>query len=147
MSDYDVITIGGATQDVFARCEGAQVIRQSGRSHENAWIGFDYGAKLPIDDLRFMVGGGATNTAASFSKLGLRTATVAKLGLDGAGDHVVAELTRQGIDTSLLCRAPGQTGYSIILTSYEGERSVLAYRGLNRELGIQDLDFARLGQT
>ena len=47
---FDVITIGGATQDVFVRSEGAQVIRLSDRHQEQAWLGFNYGQKIPVEE-------------------------------------------------------------------------------------------------
>lgn len=144
---FDVITIGGATQDVFLRCDNAQVIRQSDARREKAWLAFDYGAKLPIEQLAFNVGGGATNTAVTFTNLELNTACLVKVGHDGAGDQVIQALQQAGIDTSLVVQAEGQTGYSVILTSYEGERSILAFRGLNRELASAELDWERLKQT
>lgn len=144
---FDVITIGGATQDVFVRCDSAQVIRQSDARRDKAWLAFDYGAKLPIEQLAFNVGGGATNTAVTFKNLALKTACLVKVGHDGAGNQVLSELAAEGIDTSLVVQAEGQTGYSVILTSYEGERSILAFRGLNRELAEGDLDWERLKQT
>lgn len=144
---FDIVCVGGATQDVFVRCESAQVIRQSDRLHEKAWIAFDYGAKLGVEQLSFGVGGGATNTAVTFANLELKTACLAKVGHDPAGDQVIADLRRHQIDSSLLVQAQGQTGYSVILTSYEGERSILAFRGLNRELSAQDINWERLAQT
>lgn len=144
---FDIISIGGATQDVFVRSEGAQVIRLSDRSHEQAWIGFDYGAKVPVESMRFTVGGGATNTSVGFSLLGLQAACAVRVGDDRSGEQVIAELQAQGVDTRLVCRKPGQTGYSVILTSFEGERSILAYRGANSQLCADDLDWELLAQT
>ncbi len=144
---FDVITIGGATQDVFVRSEGAQVIRLSDREQERAWIGFDYGAKIPVESIRFTVGGGATNTAVAMSKLGLKVASLINIGEDQAGDQVLESLIRHGVMTDLVCRSQEQTGYSVILTSYEGERSILAFRGANCGLTQEGIDWERLKQT
>lgn len=144
---FDIVSIGGATQDVFVRSEGAQVLRLSDRLHEKAWLGFDYGAKVSVEQLKFTVGGGATNTSVAFSRLGLQAACLVKLGQDRGGEQVLEELSAQGVATSLVCQSEGQTGFSVILTSYEGERSILAFRGLNRELHWDDLDLQALAQT
>lgn len=144
---FDIVSLGGATQDVFVRSEGAQVLRVSDRQHDRAWIGFDYGAKIPVETIAFMVGGGATNTAVAFSRLGLRSACAAKVGTDSAGGAVAASLQAAGVNTQLLMQAAGQTGYSVVLTSYEGERSILVFRGVNESLSSNELNWALLRQT
>ncbi len=144
---FDVISIGGATQDVFVRSEGTEVIRISDKRKEKAWIGFDYGAKIPVDDIRFTVGGGATNTAVSFANLGLKAACMAKIGHDSAGDTVLKRLKTAGIDTRWIVRCGEQTGYSVILTSYEGERSILAFRGANTQFCLEDIDTEAVAQS
>ena len=136
MKKHDVISIGGATQDVFVRSDAAEVIRVSDKQKEKAWIGFDYGAKIPVDNIRFTVGGGATNTSVSFAYLNLQAACMVKIGEDSAGDTVVQRLKDKGVDTSFVLRCDKQTGYSVILTSYEGERSILAFRGANTEFSL-----------
>ena len=136
-----VISIGGATQDVFVRSDGAEVIRISDKQQEKAWLGFDYGAKIAVDALRFTVGGGATNTAVSFANLGLEAACMVKVGSDSAGDSVLQNLSEAGVETQYIVQSEaGQTGYSVILTSYEGERSILAYRGVNTQLTFAELN-------
>lgn len=140
-----VISIGGATQDVFVRSDGAEVIRVSDRHQEKAWLGFDYGAKIAVDALRFTVGGGATNTAVAFAHLGLEAGCMVKVAHDSAGDNVDFVLDAAGVKTQYLVKSEhGQTGYSVILTSYEGERSILAYRGVNTELCFEELNQAAI---
>lgn len=143
----DVITIGGATQDVFVRSEGAQVFRVSNRKQEKAWIGFDYGAKIPVDQIRFTVGGGATNTAVAFAKLGLEVASLIKVGQDAAAGQILEELEKYQISTEFVQRSEQQTGYSVILTSYEGERSILTYRGANTQLSLAEVNWQALKAT
>lgn len=143
-----VISIGGATQDVFVRSDGAEVIRISDKQREKAWLGFDYGAKIAVDALRFTVGGGATNTAVSFANLGLEAACMVKVGSDSAGDSVLQNLSEAGVETQYIVQSEaGQTGYSVILTSYEGERSILAYRGVNTQLTFAELNTEALKST
>ena len=144
---FEMVSVGGATQDVFVRAEGAQVIRMGNLKHQEAWMGFEYGAKVPVEKIRFTVGGGATNTAVSFANLGLKTACCVQVGDDAAGEEVRKELQAFGVNDSLVLQRPGQTGYSVILTSYEGERTVLAYRGLNSQMQAQDFPWENVLQT
>jgi sugar/nucleoside kinase (ribokinase family) len=142
-----VISIGGATQDVFVRSDGAQVMRLSDANREKAWLCFDYGAKVNVEQIRFNVGGGATNTAVSLARLGVSSACLAKIGRDSAGVQIEAELHSFGVDTQFLCRCDGNTGYSVVLTSYEGERSVLTYRGANSTFCAEDIPWEQLTQA
>lgn len=142
-----VISIGGATQDVFVRSDGAQVMRLSDANREKDWLCFDYGAKVNVEQIRFNVGGGATNTAISLARLGVPSACLAKIGRDSAGVQVEAELQSFGVDTRFIIRCNGNTGYSVVLTSYEGERSVLTYRGANSTLCAEDIPWAQLAQA
>jgi len=78
----------------------------------------------------FMTGGGATNVAVNAVKQGLKVACVASIGEDDAGNSIVDRLHRDGVDTSLFFKIPNLgTAYSVILTSFEGDRTVLVFRG------------------
>ncbi|HBN09190.1 MAG TPA: hypothetical protein DD435_11280 [Cyanobacteria bacterium UBA8530] len=138
---YDIITIGGATHDVFVRSNLAKVLRVRDEESESALLCYEYGAKVNVDHIFHTVGGGATNTGVSFSRQGLKTATVVQLGEDESGEVVLRHLADAGVDTRLAKRLSGvSTGYSVILTSYEGERTVLTFRGANNNLRFADLD-------
>lgn len=79
---YDVITIGSATYDVFLTSGGIHTTNtELGRSECVA-----YGAKVEVEDLFFGIGGGAVNTAATFSSLQLTVAPVARIGDDVPGN-------------------------------------------------------------
>jgi len=71
MSKYDVITMGSAVVDVFV---------DTTASEERGQLCFPIGDKILIKSLKFTSGGGGTNTAVSFSKLGLKVGFIGKLG-------------------------------------------------------------------
>ncbi|MGE5707160.1 MAG: PfkB family carbohydrate kinase [Bacteroidota bacterium] len=145
---FDIITLGGATHDVFVRSNLAKVLRVRDEETESALLCYDYGAKVNVDHIFHTVGGGATNTGVSFSRMGLRCATVAQVGEDESGEIVLRHLQEGGVSTHLARKIPGiSTGYSVILTSYEGERTVLTFRGANNNLHWEDLDLEALAQT
>ena len=78
---YDVITLGSAAVDAFAETDAElHKFRHNFRgqkSHKDLFekmLCYHLGSKLLINHLGFMTGGGGTNTAACFSKLGLKAA-------------------------------------------------------------------------
>lgn len=138
---FDVVTVGSATEDVFVIVHDTVVVRIQDAKAERAYLGLNHGAKIAVDNIEIMTGGGATNTAVGLARMGLKTACVSKLGRDGPGERIQAELDREGVDTSLLAFSDDhRTGYSVIITCFSGERTVLTYRGAAEQLTLADLD-------
>ena len=79
---YDVITVGSATVDAFAYTERSKVIKVEKRAKEQDFIAYPSGTKILLNRLLFMTGGGGTNTAVAFSRLGLKVAYLGKIGND-----------------------------------------------------------------
>ncbi len=128
---FEVVTMGSATQDVFAKSDADTVtIKHHGESEK--MLAYPLGTKILITDLEFQVGGGGTNAAASFAKQGLTTGYLGKVGTDGPGQEVQRFLKRNKI--SFLGVVEGQTGYSVILDSQEDDRTILTFKGCNNDL-------------
>jgi len=145
MSACEVVTIGSATQDVFIMSQGIQVMRLESYEAEEAYLALPYGAKVDVDDMFITTGGGATNTAFTFHRFGLRTAVVAKVGEDRSGEIIRERLREEQIDGSMLVADPQhRTGYSAILTGPTGDRTVLVYRGATLHLREDEIDWGRL---
>ncbi len=146
---FDVVCVGGATQDVFIKSDLSKIIRISDVLSDKEYLSYDYGSKVGIEDIQFLTGGGATNTAVSFARLGLSAAFLGKVSkTDDAGARIVAELREEGVDTSRAVYSNSQpTGYSVILVSYAGDRTALTFRGANNTLGEDDIDWAVLDET
>ena len=112
---FDIITIGSATRDAFMRSKDFRVVSDAAAATGRS-LALSLGAKLEIHDLVFTTGGGATNTAVTFSRQGFKTATVCAVGDDVAGLAVIEELKREGIETRFVRRVPRHpTGYSVLL--------------------------------
>lgn len=135
---YNIITIGSATIDVFVDTEDGLFRPCKGcKGH----VKVPFGSKILIKKLNFFTGGGGTNTAVGFARLGLKTAWIGKLGSDQTGKIVLAELKREGVDTSLATVAAGKTsGYSIILDAKGHDRTILAHKGCNDDLMQSDIN-------
>lgn len=139
---FDIITIGSATLDAFIETDAANIVSVCSHNVKKDFMAYPYGAKIEIDDFDFQTGGGAVNTASNFSRLGLKTSAIVKIGKEIQGQKVIATLEHFGVDTSNVIKTEGhKTGFSIILTSFQGDRTVLAHRGANAKLEKKDIDF------
>lgn len=126
---FDVISFGSAILDVFIKSPDIQV-EKSAKVYTGQALIVPYGAKCEVERLVICSGGGGTNTAAGFSRLGLKAAVVARCGWDFAGKIVRQEIKKEGVDDRFLVQLEGeQTDYSTILVAPDGGRTILVYRG------------------
>ncbi len=125
---FDVITIGSATKDLFLKSPDFKIDAKS--------LSMLRGSKMTVSELHASSGGGGTNAAVTFARQGLKTACVVALGTDLAGDEILAELKREGVDTAHVLRhADKHTALSVILIDEQGERTILSYKGEGQHLG------------
>ena len=144
----EVVTVGSATQDVFITSRDTKVMRLQSYDDEDAFLAIPYGAKIDVDEMFITTGGGGTNTGVTFKRFGLGTSVLAKVGDDRSGRVIRERLKEEGIDDSLVIVDPERgTGYSAILMSFTGERTVFVYRGATLYLDDSDIDWDRLGQA
>ena len=140
---YDVITVGSATLDVFARTRYSELIKIIDTKGEKDLLAFPSGSKILIDELDFTTGGGGTNTAVALSRLGHKVAFLGKLGQGTNSDFIHKNLIKEKI--KLLCaHGEGNAGYSVILDTLEHDRTILTYKGINDELRKTDVPFRKL---
>ncbi|MCG8313336.1 MAG: carbohydrate kinase family protein [Pseudomonadales bacterium] len=133
---FDVVTIGSATVDYFADTD-SELIKIQTRTTTEELIAFPLGSKLLIQDLNITTGGGGTNTAVAFARLGFKTGYLGKVGSDSNGDLVISKLAEEGIE--FIGPRDGQTGLSMILNSIQQDRSILAYKGANNYLQLEEI--------
>ncbi|TSC90784.1 MAG: ribokinase family sugar kinase, partial [Parcubacteria group bacterium Gr01-1014_2] len=139
----DVITIGSATRDVFLKSEGVEL-----RKHSDSPTGieqcFPLGLKIPIKELVFTTGGGATNTAVTFARQGLKTGCVGVVGNDFNGKEVIKELKREKIKTFFTVHGGDPTAYSVVLVHQDAERTILSYRGEGQHLEVEKIPWRKM---
>lgn len=139
---YDFITIGSATQDVFVQSDVASIVTVSQMAKKSEFMSFPYGAKTEIADFSKNLGGGAVNTATNFANLGCKTSTIIKLGNDELNNIIKLKLAKSGIDImNIIDSNKYLTGFSIILVSFQGDRTVLAHRGANAHVHEKEVNF------
>lgn len=145
---YDVVSIGSATQDVFVSSDQTCLISIHGADSDQQYLAYEYGAKVAVDHLFITTGGGATNTAISFARLGLKAGIICEVGQDDAGQMIERTLAAEGVQTRMMTRnAELTTGYSVILTGPTGDRTVLVHRGAGCGLTRPEVDWDALRQT
>ncbi len=103
------------------------------------------GAKIPIEELVFETGGGATNAAVTFARFGLKTACLSRIGRDLGGREILDRLKNEKIDVSRFQTDKRlHTAYSLILLSGAGHRTILVYRGAAGNLESKKIDWKKL---
>ena len=126
---FDIVCVGNATIDAFISMKGKV---------EKGNLVLPVGCKQEVDSIFYSTGGGATNTAVGFRRLGLRSAVLAAVGDDPGGKIVLRELRKEKVSTKLVKRLPGySTAYSAILTGFGQDRIILVYGGATTHFGLK----------
>ncbi len=132
---FDIISFGSAVVDVFA---GTDI------PEKKKCIAYPVGSKILIKDLKFDIGGGGTNTAVAFSRLGLKTGFIGKIGDDKQGQEILNLLKKEKIKFLGKIESRANSGYSIILDSREKNRTILTYKGINNEFRFSELNLRKI---
>ena len=143
---YNVITIGSAFRDVYVFSKKFRVLRDS-RAVTGEVQSFTFGTKIELDDILFEIGGGATNTAYTFSKQGLKVGCVSRIGNDGAGQEVQKFLKDGKIANLLVVDKRQRTAHSVIFLAKTGERTILVYRGASHNFRTSDVNLRKIENT
>jgi sugar/nucleoside kinase (ribokinase family) len=141
-----VLTIGGATHDIFILYESLEVATFSHNEvRDQRFLLLQEGKKIEVKSIKYASGGGATNSAVSFKRLGFDVSSLFKLGIDHPAEIIRAALTKEGINLSFVAKgSKGSTGTSFILPTPSGDRTILAFRGINAYMQQEDIPFASL---
>jgi sugar/nucleoside kinase (ribokinase family) len=135
-----VLTIGNATIDHFLRYEGCDFMNINKKYSVQNFMIFQADDKIEIDEIIRHTGGGATNTATSFQRLGLKATTFCAVGNDEGGSYILSTLGKEGVDTTHVTRdAQNPTATSYVINSRQGERIIFVHRGANRHMLEQSL--------
>lgn len=137
---YDVITIGGATRDIFLVSDDFKV--QNGVLHLN------WGEKKVCQEIYFDIGGGSCNAAVGLARLGLHTAFWGQVGHDSGGEAVGKRLKEEGVSLQFLSvSGKSRTSTSAVLCSKNGEHTIVMYRGKNDDLLDESPHWEEISQT
>lgn len=129
--------IGHVTLDTFFELDDADITCDL--SNKECKVSFGFGSKVPVKNVRYGVGGGASNVAVGLKKLGIQTYLHSAVGNDPKGIDIKKELDRLGVDLAHLKYDSFPTDQSAIL-SYFKERTIFTY-SQERALSF-NVDFA-----
>jgi len=142
--NYDIITFGSATQDVFMSSKKLEVVEDEKFATKKG-LCVPLGSKMRMDDVLFAMGGCGTNSAASFSEQGLKTAYCGMIGKDAFGQEIKKELKKHNVSLDLMKESNEfPTAFSVILSLPEAGRSILEKYGACHELTDKDIPFDKL---
>ncbi len=127
---FDVVSFGSAVVDVFVHTDIAE---------KKGFMNYPIGEKILIKDLKFDIGGAGTNTAVAFSRLGLKTGCVCEFGDDENGNRIKQLLKKEKVKFLGKTVKGELTGYSVVLDSKGGDRTILTYKGANDEVSLRDI--------
>jgi ribokinase len=141
---HDVITIGSALVDIYISSEKFHLKKEASA----LWLCEKYDEKIEIDSFMVNTGGGGSNTAVGFSRMGFNTGVVAELGVDAWAQVVLADFEKENVEASLLIKErKEETGGSVILSAPDGGRTILVHRGAASMLDAHDIPEHALDQA
>lgn len=136
---FDVISIGATTVDIF--------IKSKDLISTPDIIGLKPSSKNEISQSLICSGGGASNSAVAFSRLGLKSAPVSLLGQSYLNQYIFNDLKKEKINEQFICsKKTATTDFSVILIDKTGARSILTNRG-NTRLESRHIPWSKIKNT
>jgi len=136
--NYDIITIGGAVEDITFYTNGGVVIDNSQDVLCQRLLAFEYGAKIRIKDAHSTFGGGAANVSVAASRLGFKTACFCAVGDDERGKNIVENLKKHKVDVCFVQKIKNaMSGFSFLLVGPGNEHVIFSHRAANQELAVK----------
>ena len=146
--NIDILTIGSATKDVFLKVPDSEVTKKKSILEDLGIEGsaqcFPIGAKMNVENFVAVTGGGAINTASTFSRQGFKTACIAKIGDDLFGDELEHDLKTDKIISKLSRNKKTHTDYSTVIITKDGSRTIFVQRGASSTLQKADLKLSSI---
>ncbi len=139
--DIRIVSVGSVVQDVFLRSKAFTPQKEGDDYVEE----FKLGEKYEVDEVILSTGGGARNAAVTFSRQGFHSTFVGKVGNDALGRMIMDELHSDHVETGHVHIVDGlKSGYSTLLLSPTGERSILVFHGGSTDFEPADFDLSHL---
>jgi sugar/nucleoside kinase (ribokinase family) len=103
MNELPVLCIGSALWDIIAR------------AHQPVHLGGDVPGRID-----WQLGGVALNVALALARTGVNAAILSSVGRDDAGERLIGEITRHGVDCSYLDRSDRPTDTYLAIENFDG---------------------------
>ena len=132
---FDIVTFGSGVVDAFIDTD---------ISEKKGFMCYEVGSKILINDLKYDIGGGGTNCAVAFSRFGLKTGWIGKVGRDNNGKEILQLIKKEKIKFLGKDDKIGKSGYSVVLDSKDKNRTILTYKGVNDRVGLKDIKLRKV---
>jgi sugar/nucleoside kinase (ribokinase family) len=119
-----IFCIGHTTYDTFLKLENVE--SHCDVNHTECKISFDFGSKIPVNEIHYGVGGSAANVAVGSSKMGLKVDIFTMVGNDMRGMEILNALKKNEIGLFYFKTDSFPTNQSAIL-SYANDRTIFSY--------------------
>ncbi len=137
---HDVICIGGITEDIMFHTDDLQVLKNSQPTGAGKLFAFEVGDKVLNDEqVLYTFGGGGSNSAVGFARLGLKTALVGAIGIDPSALKILHHFKKEKVNLSFLQKIEHYwTGLSFVITAGSAsEHVIFTHRAANERLEIE----------
>jgi sugar/nucleoside kinase (ribokinase family) len=129
-----ILCIGHITLDTFLKVEDVDM--HCDLNTEECMISFGFGAKVPVKEVFYSVGGGAANTAVGLRNFGHEVSIASIIGSDTKGKDILGGLSCHQIDISNIEQDNNPTDQATII-SYGIDRTIFTY-GYARKYSIKN---------
>lgn len=123
----DVLTIGDVSLDTFLMLDEGEVEVNCMPGARKCNLTLPFGAKIPVKQVGYSMGGNAANVAVGLSRLGLRAGIVTTLGADGLAEHLRSDLRSDGVSLKYVRGQSGAPSNHSTILSVNGERSIFIH--------------------
>ncbi|NCU42299.1 MAG: carbohydrate kinase family protein [Candidatus Moranbacteria bacterium] len=137
-----IICLGSLSLDIFFPYEDIAILDTPNDTLSKQKMVFEIGAKYRAQDRYDAPGGCAVNVAQGLSRLGHRSFLISMLGEDNLGESLLKEVSKEGVDISLVSRKKEyKTDIGIIVIDKKtGERTIFYNRDANEHIDFsQDM--------
>lgn len=130
MAQKTILTVGSLNMDEVVQVERLPVMGET---------------LLGAGSLRLVPGGKGANQAVAIARLGASVSMVGRVGRDPFGEHLLASLKTDGVDTSLVVVDEQEaSGVAFIFLSPVGDNAIVVASGANMRVGEDPAQMERI---
>ena len=133
MEPVDILCVGDALVDIFLFLKNPD--EHCHEAEKGKEFCFNVGAKIPVTDAEFCLGGNACNVSVGLSRLGLKSAIVAETGDDIFAQKIITGLQEEHVSLDLFKQTPDTPATFSINIVFMQDRTILS-RHVRREHAI-----------
>jgi sugar/nucleoside kinase (ribokinase family) len=147
MSHFDVFGVGNALVDIIVTCEDSFLKENKIKKGMMTLVDTPTQSiileRLRAHSTSLRSGGSAANTMIGIANSGGTGVYTGKVASDGNGAFYKNDLEKAGISFEVPA-SPGTTGTCLVLTTPDGERTMLTSLGISSEISKSDIDIDKI---